>query len=260
MGIRIHKALGWGLTNVKEGKFRIEDDRLNEEPEEGWFTESQEKFLPFIEWFTKNKDGEVREIISEIDGVPAKHCCPSYGLLRWAKEFSETGKIKDLPHYNNFYHHQSEYGLPHVVQFTPLDYPDWYRFDDTLDYYEAGCIAKSKVLDLTDRCGIYPYTSVIRHTDAPPIPQSAYKNDLIKLAEQHTKLQRIGPSLYNQLVGRWDKKAKPILKGEVLEYMLKWYRPAISDSVLLYTHYLKIFKNWKLTVQELRPMIYTWWA
>ena len=51
----------------------------------------------------------------------------------------------------------------------------------------------------------------------------------------------------------------PLVTGETLQLLLGHYRTAIADSVVLYTYFVNIFTDWRKTVEDLKPMVYTYW-
>ena len=255
MGIRIHKQLGYGLVDLEivENGSLDDDPRINPEflREEFYHDELHsydlvEKFCKWIdsEFQKDRQNNECADIIRKANGEKnSDFISQPYGHVEYLR--GKRKGFKDEVNRNApFFSFDSEYGSPHVICFTEPFSPDWERYDDTIDYYMAEG-SEANVKDLTHRCGIYPYISVIQ------IPGS-------DLGEEWR--DKYAPSEYNRMVGRWDKDSKPLLSGDKLETALNCYRPIIPESILLWTYYIGIFKDWEKTVQELRPMIYTYWS
>lgn len=255
MGIRIKIQLGYGLTNLNvEKNGRITDDpRINEDftDEESYDKLYESKTVDeFAQWihseFEKDKeDNECADIIRRANGNYSKDfMMPPFDVYSYINDKDREQCKRDIKSNAPFFRYDSEYGLSNVICFSDPFSPDWQRHDDMIDYYMSED-STPEVKDLTSRCGIYPNISMIK------IPH-------IELEEKWR--DKYAPSEYNMMVGRWEKDREPILSGEMLEIALNSYRPLIPDSILLWTYYIKIFKDWERTVQELRPMIYTYWS
>lgn len=258
MGIRIRKQLGYGLTDLKIERLGglSDDSRINTEfTDEEFYNDklhTHEFFLEFCEWMHKefkknNKHNECTDLIRKANGLVKDEFCTGpygyYDVLFPEKHKSEEFKNRVLMR-TPFFQFDSEFGLSNVICFGEPFSTDWYRYDDTIDYYIEND-SDPNVVDLTHKCGIYPHISVIQ------IPGS-------NLPDKWRK--KYAPSEYNMMVGRWDENKRPVLDGENLEIALNCYRPIIPEGILLWTYYINIFKDWEKTVQELRPMIYTYWS
>lgn len=238
MGIRINKVLGWGLCDVQTKEtFTVTDPRfsglLNEK---NCWDIIEGRCKAFAGWIRDpEKHQEAAEALGKAWGQPLDDT--EFRLeISWLKKSVEK---KD-----HYYCYDPEYGDPSVIVFLPIETSSqWWRHDDTIDYYEAG-EPSSNVKPLTRRCGIYPFLGMCRIPNTGP---SKFPN-------------RIGPADYNQMVGRWDKDLPPLVKEPYLTDLKRNYRPVIPTSILLWTYYVGIFANWEKTVQELRPMIYTFWG
>ena len=258
MGIRIKKQLGYGLTDLKiEHLGKLSDDpRINPEfTDEEFYNDklhTHEFFLEFCEWMHKEfekdrKNNECSDLIRKANGWDEdEFFIGPYGYheVLFPEKHKREGFRKEVLGDTPFFEFNSEFGLSNVICFGEPLSPDWSRYDDTIYYYMSES-AEPNVVDLMHRCGIYPYISVIQ------IPGSNLPDPWRK---------KYAPSEYNMMTGRWDEDRKPDLSGEHLEIALNCYRPIIPDSILLWTYYIGIFKDWEKTVQELRPMIYTYWS
>lgn len=259
MGIRIHKCIGWGLTDVESSDYHIKDPRFNPEVTGyDWWEDEDKRNAAFIEWIA-DKDNQVKasELMCRANGDDVKDekkfgaeafrvMNLDFDLLRAAKNWSE-GK-KDEVKFERGIEYHGEYGLANVCVFKPIFDPfkKYFRWDDLIDYYEAGTDTSNKVQLLTNRCGIYPYVGMLR---IPGTKQS------------HEKFgSHMDPAMYNRLTGLWGESQPPLVQGEYLDDLLKNYRPRIHPAVMIYTHFIGIFVDWEKTIQQLRPMIYTYWG
>lgn len=276
MGIRIKKVLGWGLDNIQTSKSddhdldsNIIDPRIN--VKNYLKASDSDDYELFFNWLKKTSKFKQAEIVEKAHVKSKKFKRTSPKDSNWAFTYSDhsffmndihTGKVNGKSTHP-LMTYDGEYGNPKIMLFTPIDTPDWYRSDDSIDYYMHES-TENEVIDLSNRCGIYPFTSVLRKKNAKNLDFEIYPED--KPLESWFKDEngnfrdRINPADFNQLVGRWDKKQSPLVSQKLADYLLATYRPKISSAVLLYTYYFKIFNDWENTVQELKPMLYTYWA
>jgi len=243
MGSKIHKVIGWGLTNVETHKNKINDPRFTDVIQSKGFDPYVGEEI--IEWIKKKPNQtKISKLITEANGDEwnkhSKIRYIPYSLLWLSKESKNERTLPPVVIYD------PEYGLKNTIVFTSFDDSDIYRFDDLIDYYECEN-TKPKVKNLSKRCGIFPNLGIVR------IPGSQSKNPTLQ--------KTYTPAGYSMLVGNWDPKLKPLASSaEEIEDLKNNYRPVISSTVMVSTYYLKIFKDWKKTIQELRPMLYTYWS
>lgn len=262
MGIRIHKILCYALTDVKTDveKYKIIDDRFNLFAVEKIIeTGGYEVFKSFLKWAWENQDGECVDILKQVnpDASNLRHYSVVDISFRWELNIAngKTDKrmgqniIQEEPKWcDNSYVWDSEFGLPNVFGFVPCEYPDFYRYDDIIDYYdcEPDYSANPKLKNLDHRCGIHPHNGIMLRIKGRP--------------EKYDFKEKIDVGEFQAYTGQWSSKDKPLKGEEVKQYFLENYRPIIPSSVLLWTYYIGIFSNWQETVQQLRPVIYTYWA
>lgn len=250
MGIRIHKVLGWGLDDVQsENDSIINDPRfvddINDKINDPFDVNA------FLDWIKDNKD-ECNRLCAKANGEKQSQYLDF--VVSYMLQDRDNGKsnFADRPIV-----YSPEYGLSHVFIVSPVHSKEYYRYDDIIDYYEDASQGgqKDRVVRLDKHCGIYPDVMMRRFSDAP-----FYELDDVShlIPNLHTA-NKILPSTFNQLVGRWNSES-PVPHAKLAEYLLKNYRPDISDEILLLTWFAKIFKDWLKTVQQLRPMIYTYWS
>ncbi len=248
MGIRIHKVMGWGLNNIiTDKKGKVIDPRIDTtffQSENYW--EKYDDIVGFMTYLENNKE-ECEKVLNDIE--PPKF--PERGngdihrtSINWILKFWEENK-KRINSYPLTY--DSEFGDGKILLISSIEEPEWNRFDDCIDYYEAKDNL-NHIQDLTNRCGIYPYLGVSHIPGSPKFGEKEYPNFL-------------NPREYNMMIGEWDKNMSPALKDTILlEYFKKYYRPVIPAVIILWAYWIGIFKYFNETIQEFRPMIYTYWA
>jgi hypothetical protein len=248
MGIRIHKVMGWGLKDVKVKNYRIVDPRfkpLDPNTDENLHDKMEQAGLKILEMYKTEEDKKEFSKIVKLFNPKVSH-----NIYLFLQEVQKA---------NHVFTHSVEGGNPKVMVFTPLGCLTWYRYDDTIDYYQDGGKGTApKVLDLTNRCGIYPFIGVehIGGTEAVSGTVNIEGKEASPTAETRDFFE---PSTYNILVGKWDKKRKAVASGKTLEILLNNYRPVIPESIIIMTYLADIFVDWKATVNQLRPMLYTFW-
>lgn len=255
MGLRIQKRLGYGLIDVEtDKKGNITDNRFNFEFLQKNNEEPEKIFEEFRDWIINPlSKNEIQTILGQIDNEEEerKKYLGDPFLVNYLKENNNPFDI------NNPFFHEREFGLKNVVIFQPIYQKNWHRWDDDIDYYEAGGNTESNINTLDGNCGIYPWLGMVRKPNAP---EPNFPIEHLDQYDRNIVLSKtIAPAIYNQQVGKWDKNQPPVASGEMLDYLLKWYRPRIPQSIILYSYFAKIFKD-LLTIQELKPMIYTYWA
>jgi len=244
VGTRIHKVIGWGLTDIKCDEKDIPiDHRLNVEAfKPSIFYKKEGDFEGFINWVQNNKE-ECKNIVDKVDGREEGRSSSSLDMTFIFGKI-EDGKIDKSKFIRPVV--RGEYGMSNVMMFRHLTHQDWGRYDDIMDYYECD-ESQDSVKDLTHRCGIWPYQGIIHIPGSPKYGKEGYP-DYMNGGE------------YNMAIGIWTEKTPPLLSGDKLDYYKTYYRPVIAGSIVLHIYWLDIFKDFYKTIQELRPMIYTYWG
>jgi len=259
MGIRIHKVLGYGVDNIQHGKkgWDMQDPRIDTKKfrdlhskayEMGgpeilkWLKNEKEALVQFHDKHhpskQKEKDDEFRDLDFQF-------------FLRGIEDHLERKKIHD---FGSSIIWDGEYGLPNVMQFVPITCPDWRRYDDTIDYHEeTDGREQANWVKFLKVGGIFPWNGWVRFRDPKPgiLKEDAKKGDLV----------RLDPATYSQLVGWWDKREKPLALGDTLKHFLEDYRPILPIDVTSILWFMRnAFKDVDSFLNELRPMIYVYWA
>lgn len=244
MSIRIHKIIGWGFNNIKATeKEGIIDERIKTDFFQSKEYRSREGDADgFLKWL-KDNEQEHEELLDKVS--PSESQGNSGFYVKWAIGDISNEKVKRN---NHSVIYDPEYGRKETLLFTSLGDKRVYRYDDIIDYYEAGTEPEPTVKDLTPFCGIWPHTGVVHIPHAPHFGEEKY-------------LSHYDAGEYNRMVGKWSKRTRPLLTDpEMLEYFKKWYRPVIDPTLILYVKFLDILNDFEKTIQDLRPMIYTYWS
>lgn len=240
MGLKINKVLGYGLLDVKSNGYNVDDDRFlfQSMPEHLYSIDERE----FLNWFMQNQE-ECISVLASFNRTKEDTVCNGFAL-RWMNRDIKDGFKK--PEHHTPLTYDGDYGLPNVMVFNAMEYKDWIRRDDTIDYYESGCSPQNNAYVLPNSCGIYPHLGM-------------YPKCGVSIPADVSMTYPISPSLYNQLTGEWDNKQSPLAEGKMLEHFLNDYRPDIPDSIILMAYRYGFLNDWKRTLCELRPMIYIYW-
>jgi hypothetical protein len=230
MGIRVHKFLGYGLTDVKP-----KDERINWE---SWLLTYEDAPEPeaYLAWLEARQD----ERRFSLDYAHLKHLPPSDGKWHPARSLEDCAVWRD------------EYGLPEVLALRPFGLPDWCRFDDTIDYMEE----------------TYPWTDQsqqnrVKIYEHGPFPfNGAYmdKRDGRVLPPEIMTWWRLVNDAKDG-----EEKAKALDLFAVTcgftssEEAAENVRPEVPDEIRDLAEFGQLFTHagiWR----QLRPLLYTYWA
>lgn len=214
MGIRIKKAIGYG-AELKISDYFVEDHFEYDLPKLNKMeSEELEKITTSVNY---------KQFIAELTG---RSNFPTY-------IYNSLDVQPDIQYV----------GCEDYIGVIFTMYPNQYRSDDTIDYYESDLEA----LEIRElhTAEIYPMAgSYICERDCV----AGKKGDLLD------------GGTFNQMVGRWDKNLEPLVKGEKLESYLSDWRvtppPALCLSV-----FISPWITDKMGILKLvRPSLATWWS
>jgi hypothetical protein len=235
MGIRVHKTLGYGLSDLKTEEsagWRIADDRVN-------LDSPAFKFPPppieeYRAWLEERREADEIAIDLELSFLrEPEPGDPKFDL--------ETAVI-----------HSGEFGLPEVLLIVPPTYQRrWSRFDDAIDYIEETYLRKEAKDPQQNRC------DVLRHGIYPFI---GYMD------------KRTGEKLDDRIFYwvRGTNAEKPLSEDE-LDMLAKacgfesnkdaWENvaPIVPNDITNIATFLNLFTSEDVFLQ-LRPILYTYWS
>jgi hypothetical protein len=275
MGIRVHKVVGYGLTDLTfeedEKRYsktmtdpRIDWKRIRKKSERMWETGPRS----FMMWMKRHWE-TILQLEAEERRVPLEKVkefsliCPI--LL---KDFFKRHKSWNL---GNCVVHEDEFGLPNVMVFIPPSQAHhgsggWKRHDDTIDWIEESHVhqARARMMELPC-CGIYPHDHLmVRFRDPKPgLWQPGERAGISGLKLDADGLPTaMASGDYNMLVGRWDPgKIEPMAKGELLEHLRNDWRPTLPSELMAVLLWLKdCFNDFEAIRNSLRPLLYVYWS
>lgn len=228
MGIRINKMCGWGLTDL------VEDD-------------------PRINWGSRYFDYRLSDYnVDEFLKDAKERDYYTYGLdAMLVRDWRKIGK-KDPEMGACAVFGSPDSGLENVVCIRPMSSPEWHRFDDTLDWLEAGGEPDSSVRVLDH--GIFPYDSLYMDARTGEVLKNGVEvRRWVRIVERAGE-ESLDAVVQGEIAGVFEK-----VNRMTYEYAKKFVVPNVPGDVRAVVDYLGIFADpeaWK----SLRPMIYTYWG
>lgn len=231
MGIRVHKVIGYGLTDLEATDRKITDTRIGSADLVRQAMETDTR--TYLEWLEALDPAE--------DDI-------SRSLDRWSLEDSlQKGENRDL--YDSVAY-DPEFGAPNVIVFIPPSMRDWRHYDDPIDWVEetyrtdgsAPQAARHRELPH----GFYPYNGLYMDT-------------------------RTGDRIKDNRVMHWIRAVNAGKDEDELDYAAREFgfsthreaaafvAPVVPEDVQLLVRFLKVFKDpddWR----SLRPILYTYWS
>lgn len=266
MGIRIHRVLGYGITNLKKNDPRVNMGDYNDR-----YNDLNDK-ATLVAWLEAN---------------PERNNALSMLADGYEDNFASKFMVDQLQRVERmqWLTHCGEGGNPKVLVLTPPTQEKWFRYDDTLDYYDFGCgrNMRPQVKKLIQSTGIYPWTGSVRQVRPAKDPevQAHLERECRKRPKgvviPDTNITIAPPSVpvpeqgalrmnggtYNQLVGRWDKNLDPFAKGALLEHLKADWRPTLPFDLIATMEWSGCFPTLhepEGILCDLVPMIYTYWS
>ena len=295
MGIRVHKVIGYGLTDIKHKGGKITDPRFNMDRidalrfagDEG--DEEPLTVARFWRWVICNRRRLVKLAASEgrrhrAHIVHDHHMDEGLFLMHYIPESMRKKRLRGPARFEylankelSFYEaviRAHEFGCPNVMVFQPFScIKEWTRFDNIIDYVEESAKHNSRARWHTLRhlCGIYPYIGTMVRVSDPPISLLPTLYKFSEGAECTTDIDiddsglpmYLSGGFYNQLIGRWDKKLPPIAEGDFLKHLIEDWRPTLPLELLWILTYMGdkgCFNDVEAIKKSLQPMLYVYWC
>lgn len=243
MGMRIHKALGWGLKNVKYKKYKLADPRFNSSSAiEGDYDERDEKFTTekYIEWL-ENKIKTFEKDDFEIWNIKLE--------IKFLKEQQKDKQLKTDFCSSMIY--GTEYLLGNVFCCVPLcNFKQWFRHDDNIDYHIETKILKKNT----------PYVKVF---DDPLYPYLQYwdvRNGKISNSEAFTFRRCFNDSKKIDKKSQVMDEIAKMCGYENAEDCINYMKPIVPNVIRWQLEFGNIFKDLNKTILELKPILYTYWS
>lgn len=233
MGIRIHKYLGYGLTNVEVKDYKIVDERIDWDAfdylRDCYGEEHLKHYRQWLGW--------------------AKSDYYERGMLDWF--YLNDEREKKRRGLDNCYAWDPEYGMPEVLVLQPLGCPDWIRYDDTIDYMEEtyrkdGEQPQGNYLKVYEH-GIYPWSSYIDRRTGEQVKDPIWA----WIRATYDPEVETEVDVLDHLAQLCDFADH----AEALVNVVPQIPPEIKNLV----EFTEIFTNLD-TVYDLRPVLYTYWS
>jgi len=230
MGNRIHVAMGYGLTDVEYEK----DSRFSED---FWESLYNKDYLPQMREINALDFSSNENNPSCSDWFEIIHFKAKIDKVGWYKNNEESINdiyVSDVLKFSGYLSEQESGPMVFVDCF----HKDWYRFNDTLDYYLLGSEKDSVTMIETDGVanGIYPYMRYVNRKNGSFVKCYPIDRWASECAEEQA-------SKFGMSVDEW--------KNDVI--------PEIPYNIRLFCRAANVFKD-SLTVYSLRPMIYSYWC
>ena len=177
MGIRVHKAIGYGMGGLKtkpenpdyEHSIHYPDDPRWDFGKYRGYWDSEVGDADFIAWLERPENTARVQELAWYEGW-------GYGRERHSKINGELEiklllmslKDEDRKKRRNFrsdpygcFGYEAEFGDASVVHFRCPTHPEWHRYDDPIDFVEESGVMRATVLE--ESTGIFPYDGFINY-------------------------------------------------------------------------------------------------
>lgn len=240
MGIRVHKMLGYGFVDVAFKKNKITDSR---------FASNGLGKISYEEATNKYSfDGYAQFLKEKLDQT--KEDSHKSFEIKMQLHFLKDNKERSHYDFYRCFVHNAEYGLKNVFCIVPPDcYKTWYRYDDTIDYYDErerfaeGDGAYFKVFD----DGLYPYNGLF---------WDVATGESIRNWAAYRRLINSGT---HETDGSALDLAKALIAKDNWNEIISRINSIVPASVELLCEYTQLFSDAN-TFRTLKPMKYVYWG
>jgi len=235
MGLRIHKVLGYGLTDVKTDGCEITDSRFNKNS----ILINAYAVLTYCDYldFLKQKQQEIDDYELKVERSQVK------AFIKKAQRCDSM---------NKYFTYDCGEGCPSVIVITPCYHEDWIHYDDPIDYAEevgrgTGPENRWKVLN-----GIFPYLSYFNRKTGERFPV-----DGKQLIDNAIRNMDSGYGTYKENQEYLDTLCRSYGLKDSTEY--GFVAPIVPPPVRYMAEFAQVF-NKPETINELKPLLYTYWS
>jgi hypothetical protein len=226
MGIRVHKMMGYGLTDLVES-----DPRINwDSPLFKYELYKDEHVDAYLE-LAKDRDA------ISLDAMMVRQ--------------QRAGKLPGAGRYevqSCFEWGTVDGGLKNVLCVRPLTMSDWYRYDDAIDYAEQTYFSEDEQRDdiKVSHYALYPFDSYMDSRTGDRIKSDIYA----WLRARNSKVLK-NISALDELA-RHGGFASHV---DALTHCVAY----VPEELRALCEFTEVFTD-PATILALRPMLYTWWA
>jgi hypothetical protein len=246
MGIRVHKAVGYGI------RLQPDDPRFD--------GRSELRYRPkasLYEWL------DLPEVVERLVGLMAAE------RPRGNAEHAEVQQLRRavMRLGRDCLHVTASDDDSGCLLFSDPTADDWYRFSDDLDYFEeTEAHGQGNRVVMLKSPGLYPYDGMRRIRPAATRVWDGQVGEAAEIrdargADEHGP-RVISGGAYNRLVGRWDAKFAPLASGPLLTHLLEDFRAVLPMGVLAWAlwHEGAFPLGLQAVLNDLRPMLCVWWS
>jgi hypothetical protein len=246
MGIRIHKILGYALTDVEADtdKWEITDPRFNRE---GYLFDREEEAFS-IDGFVEYLERRIEEMESN-----EERAFDLKLLMRNLTAEKGDPMRYDFHGFYDIVNYDMEFGDSSVlITVPPSCTKEWNRYDDAIDYYDPVNRSEDGGIEpnvIPINRALYPWDWYMNTKTNPPTKLDGDQHQLYIMARRMLIDGKypVNDATY-ELIG--------VKNGEELKNNIVPIIPLELEEVL---KYLKIFKD-DNTIYTLRPIIYGYWG
>lgn len=251
MGIRVHKIVGYALTDVQYEKYNITDERIDplgylcadcEEQEDIWTLDG---FLTYLENYSKDTAFQaswLRRAQEERRVQGVRKLTGLYELVSWDSEFGEGNVL--------------------CIQ-DPWMYPTYTRYDDTIDWHEETQFHKQRNRVVPLEINPYPHSWEYRLLqDGLPITLDFDQKRILEFFMRVECDAKDGDIVSNNCVRGYIDLQNSLAKKlgyKNLDEVRFNVIPYIPDTVAALCKYLLLFND-EETIWTLKPIIYIYWG
>lgn len=264
MGLRLHKALGYGLTglSVNPGSpAQSNDPRINFASSAFTHAEKNadavERYMNYLRERTKNAIDD----FADTDGISLM-----FTLRLLEQQVEEAGGNYNKVDLWGHVFYEGEYGDPGTILIVPPGLHDqWSHHDDALDIIESSLVDK------------YDMSPEVKHVPFPPYPFDGWMDartgekisfeieskmggiNLLTRSLEERSLPEDKRENIAQGLERLQNRFAEMVGTESYEEADKVIVPLVPPEVKDFAEWSGVFPDGE-TWKELRPMIYSYWA
>lgn len=236
VGIRIHKKIGWGLTDLKyDGEGRVIDPRVNSRVLDNPPDEVGPECLMHLEG--------LRDALPE-DSDEYFDITMEIGMVTEARR---RGRRIWWP-----VTHEPEAGRPDVLLVQPIGLPDWSRYDDPIDYAEEVALREpreSRVVPIPR--GIHPFDGLYMHARTGARLNAAGVNAFRALSRSESPEEAKRAVLLDKVAGKLGFADRADAERGIVPWV-----PGDVRRVCAWANLFADPNTWR----QLRPLLYVYWA
>lgn len=268
MGIRVHKAVGYGLDRLATENGRTTDHRFAPDMHRNQGNSAYVMDASKFQAWCQQNEGSIQELIAA-ENAPIQDKLAFFLLLEGLGDMIQRKSSWLL---SRSFIWDDEFGLPNVLFLVdPTGYDECFRYDTILDWTEETDQygSHNRVVRLK-RPGIHPYDGRWKRIrPGPPGIWTASQTSSVTYHQNQCRFQDdhgpliIGAQNYSFLTGRWDPgRVPPDASGHLLKHLIEDYRPTIPAGVLAVLHYYKDCFPMGLQpiLDDMRSLLYVWWS